>query len=105
VLENITRFFSLRYKIATEHLEKGLLFLKREVKFEVHSWPGTDDIIPETTRNGLQVGLLQTFVVICAVYKCWNEQGQAFLLWFFGFALSVIMLSLLNIHTYLLLTP
>jgi len=71
VLENITRFFfSLRYKIATEHLEKGLLFLKREVKFEVHSWPGTDDIIPETTRNGLQVGLLQTFVVICAVYKC-----------------------------------
>jgi len=44
--------------------------LKREVKFEVHSWPGTDDIIPETTRNGLQVGLLQTFVVICAVYKC-----------------------------------
>lgn len=68
--ENITRFFSVRYKIATEHLEKGLLFLKREVKFEVHSWPGTDDIIPETTRNGLQVGLLLTFVVICAVYKC-----------------------------------
>jgi hypothetical protein len=70
VLENITRFFSIRYKIATEHLEKGLLFLKREVKFEVHSWPGTDDIIPETTRNVLQVGLLLTFVVICAVYKC-----------------------------------
>ena len=64
------QIFFLRYKIATEHLEKGLLFLNREVKFEVHSWPGTDDIIPETTRIGLQVGLLQTFVVICAVYKC-----------------------------------
>ena len=70
MLENITRFFLLRYKIASEHLEKGLLFLEREVKFEVHSWPGTDDIITETTRSGLQVGLLQTFVVICAVYKC-----------------------------------
>jgi len=70
MLENITKFFSLRYKTATEHLENGLLFLKREVNFEVHFWPGTDDIIQETARNSLEVGLLQTFVVICAVYKC-----------------------------------
>jgi hypothetical protein len=40
-----------------EHLEKGLLFLNRGVKFEVLSWPGTNDVIPETTRNGLEVGL------------------------------------------------
>jgi hypothetical protein len=54
-------FFVSRYKIATEHLEKGLLFLKREVKFEVHPWPGTNNIIPETTRNGLEVCWCQMF--------------------------------------------
>ncbi|KAJ4441649.1 hypothetical protein ANN_11507 [Periplaneta americana] len=42
-----------RYKAATEHLEKGLLFLQREVKFDVQPWPGTNNIIQETTRSGL----------------------------------------------------
>ena len=41
--------------MAIEHLEKGLLFLSREVKFEVQSWPGTNNVIRETTRSGLQV--------------------------------------------------
>ena len=72
------QIFSLRYKIATEHLEKGLLFLKREVKFEVHSWPGTNDIIPETTRNGLQVGLQQTFVVILCSLQMLKSTGTGF---------------------------
>jgi hypothetical protein len=50
-------FFVLRYKVAAEHVEKGLLFLKRGVKFEIYSWPGTNNVISETTRNGLEVGL------------------------------------------------
>lgn len=52
-----------------------MLFLKREVKFEVHSWPGTNDIIPETTRNGLQVSLQQTFVVILCSLQMLKSSG------------------------------
>jgi hypothetical protein len=61
--------FALRYKAAVEHLEKGLLFLKREVKFEVHPWPGTNNIIQETTRNGLQVCLHEHLVPCYVLYK------------------------------------
>jgi hypothetical protein len=45
-------------------LEKGLLFLKQGVLFEIHSWPGTNNVISETTRNGLEVGLHQIFVAV-----------------------------------------
>ncbi|PNF28586.1 hypothetical protein B7P43_G09381 [Cryptotermes secundus] len=56
-----------RYKVAAEHLEKGLLFLKRGVTFETHSWPGTNDVISETTRNGLEDGL-KGLLKMCRVY-------------------------------------
>ncbi|XP_021922164.1 uncharacterized protein LOC110830988 isoform X2 [Zootermopsis nevadensis] len=56
-----------RYKAAVEHLEKGLLFLKREVKFEVHPWPGTNNIIQETTRSFLQE-VLTELLKTCRAY-------------------------------------
>ncbi|XP_069697937.1 E3 ubiquitin-protein ligase TTC3-like isoform X2 [Periplaneta americana] len=56
-----------RYKAATEHLEKGLLFLQREVKFDVQPWPGTNNIIQETTRSGLDE-LLKELLKTCRAY-------------------------------------
>jgi hypothetical protein len=45
------------------------MFLKRGIKFETHSWPGTNSVISETTRSGLEVGLHQVFVCCCVRFE------------------------------------
>ncbi|PSN48439.1 hypothetical protein C0J52_08633, partial [Blattella germanica] len=61
-----------RFKASTEHLEKGLFFLNRQVKFEVLSWPGTNNIIPETTRSGLEDFIGRE----CPTTDCLNQHNN-----------------------------
>ncbi|XP_046996012.1 uncharacterized protein LOC124609238 isoform X1 [Schistocerca americana] len=56
-----------RYKVALQHIRSGIEFLNKEIVFEVHPWPGTNNIIKETTRSGLQESLNRLFNT-CTVY-------------------------------------